>query len=121
MNVSRVLLVDDDDDIRETLAEALGDIGHVIQQARDGREALDVLRASETLPDLILLDLMMPIMDGVEFRREQQADIRLAGVPVVVLSADAAAGTRVAELGVRECLRKPVKLATLVATIERYA
>lgn len=120
MTVSRLLLVDDDDDIRETLAEALGDLGHAVQQAHDGREALAVLRASDPLPDLILLDLMMPTMDGVEFRREQQADATIANVPVVVLSADAAAGTRVAELGVRECLRKPVKLATLVATIERY-
>ena len=81
-----VLLVEDDPDDLEltllTLKEA--HITHLIAVARDGQEALDYLRKAP-VPDLIILDLWMPVMDGWEFRAEQIKDPRLKGVPVIVV------------------------------------
>ena len=82
----KILLVDDDDDIREALEELLSDAGHSIMTAGNGRQALDLL-ATEPLPALILLDVMMPVMDGYEFLHEQRKDARIAAIPVVVLTA----------------------------------
>src|SRR5687768_14141295 len=82
----KILLVDDDADIREALEELLVDAGHSIITAGNGRQALDVL-AREPLPALILLDMMMPVMDGYEFLLEQRKDERLASIPVAVLTA----------------------------------
>src|SRR5262245_13335746 len=83
-----VLIVDDDHDIREALSQVLGDEGWVVATAADGREALDYLDAHrDALPEVILLDLMMPVMSGGEFRAEQLKDPSLAPIPVVVISA----------------------------------
>lgn len=83
---SRVMLVDDDEDIRTVLAEALQDAGYEVRTVASGREALVELRSGYQ-PALILLDLMMPAMDGWQFREEQLRDSRLQGIPVVVISA----------------------------------
>ncbi|WP_242339575.1 MULTISPECIES: response regulator [unclassified Anaeromyxobacter] len=81
-----VLVVEDDPDIREALAEALGGEGYDVALAENGQDALDVLRDCPR-PDVILLDLLMPVMSGWQFRQEQLADPALAGIPVVVVSA----------------------------------
>ena len=83
-----VLLIDDDEGIREALADLLAYSGWTVVHAGDGREALDWLAANE-LPAVILLDLKMPRCDGYEFRALQVADPRLRAVPTVVFSADA--------------------------------
>jgi CheY-like chemotaxis protein len=83
-----ILIVEDDLDIREALAEALGFEGYEVFLAENGQEALDMLRAGP-LPDVILLDLLMPIMSGWQFRQVQLADPALAGIPVIVVSASA--------------------------------
>lgn len=83
-----ILIVEDDLDIREALAEALGFEGYDVFLAENGREALDVLREGP-LPHVILLDLLMPVMSGWQFRQEQLADPALAGIPVIVVSASA--------------------------------
>jgi CheY-like chemotaxis protein len=83
---STLLLVEDDDAIREALATLLGEEGFAVETAAHGRLALDYL-AVNPAPDLILLDLMMPVMDGWMFRQEQELDPRLTGIPVVVLTA----------------------------------
>jgi len=80
-----VLVVDDDADIRETLADVLEVAGFVVTLAANGREALERLRARPF--DLVVLDLMMPVMTGWEFREEQLRDPAIAGVPVIVVSA----------------------------------
>lgn len=108
-----VLIVDDDDDIRETVAEALRALDHDVLEARDGQEALAVLSTTPVLPGLIVLDLMMPVMDGIEFRQRQMADARIRDIPVLVLSADSQIATRVKGLDVGDFLRKPVRLAAL--------
>ena len=82
-----VLVVEDDLDIRQALMEILDEHGFAALGARDGAEALDLLSRATELPCLILLDLMMPVMDGASFREAQRKDPRLASIPVVVLSA----------------------------------
>jgi len=83
-----ILIVEDDLDIREALAEALGFEGYDVFLAENGQEALDVLREGP-LPHVILLDLLMPVMSGWQFRQEQLADPALADIPVIVVSASA--------------------------------
>ncbi len=85
-----VLIVEDDDDIRETLLRLLDDEGYRPSACSNGREAIDQLRDG-LHADVILLDLMMPVMDGWEFRLQQKADPRLAAIPVMALSADTSA------------------------------
>jgi CheY-like chemotaxis protein len=81
----RVLVVDDDPDILDALSEILEVEGYEVQRARNGREALQ--RLERGLPDLVLLDLMMPVMDGWELIKALSQDDRLATLPVVVISA----------------------------------
>lgn len=84
--MSRILLVEDDDDMRLDLAELLREEGHVVATAANGQEALDWLRDQAPSTDLILLDLMMPVMSGWEFRTRQLAEPRTARIPVVVMT-----------------------------------
>ena len=114
-----ILIVDDASDIRLILTVALTDAGYRVECVTNGQEALARLRTATERPGLILLDLMMPIMDGWEFLRRQQADPALAAIPVVVLSAvaEAAAG---AALGARRVLRKPIDFAALRAVVAQY-
>ena len=81
-----ILIVEDDEDLREMMAQLLALEGFKAETAANGREALAYLALGDR-PDVILLDLMMPVMDGWEFRRQQVTDPALAAVPVVVLSA----------------------------------
>ena len=83
--MKRILLVDDDTDLREALAELLIDEGFQVAQASNGLDALDAL--DEQAPDLIVLDYMMPVMSGPEFRAQQRARPAFAAIPVVLLSA----------------------------------
>jgi CheY-like chemotaxis protein len=115
-----LLIVDDDDDVRGTLAELLGDEGYPVLEARNGAEALARLRAPGPAPALILLDMMMPVMDGRTFRLAQLADPALAGIPVVILSADMAMHVKAADLLASAILRKPIGLAQLLAVAAQY-
>ena len=81
----KVLVVEDDHLIREAIAEALDQEGFVVVEAANGREALDKLHQGRT--SLVLLDLMMPVMDGWQFREAQLQDPEISDIPVVVLSA----------------------------------
>lgn len=112
-----ILLVDDDAGIREALSMVLADEGYRVLVAEDGADALRLLRASERLPAVILLDLMMPVMDGYQFRAAQLADATLAGIPVIVLTAGMMSGG-VAALGARSCLRKPLDLDRLLHELQ---
>ena len=116
-----ILVIDDDDDIRETVLECLVDSGHAAVGASGAMEALEMLGRGEQTPALILLDLMMPGMNGGEFRAEQLKDPALARIPVIVLSADANAEAKAAELGAAGCLKKPVRLHTLLEVVRRFA
>jgi CheY-like chemotaxis protein len=87
--------------------------------AANGQHALERLREA-LLPDLIFLDLMMPVMDGAAFRTEQQRDPRLSEIPVVVMSAAADAEQQARRMG-SDFVRKPVSLRVLVAAVGRHA
>src|SRR4051794_1739513 len=116
-NRPTVLVVEDDVDVREALVEALGDHGYVLQAAGNGREALELLRGGASRPCLILLDLMMPQMDGRQFRVAQLEDPELSTIPVIVLSAHANVADLTRQMGVRGYLKKPVELEALLSTI----
>jgi len=109
-----VLIVDDDDDGRELLAGAIRRAGYSAVTARDGREALDALHACR--PDLILLDVIMPIMDGASFRQQQRRNREWIRIPTIVMTG--AADEPMLDVVVEEALRKPIssrKLLELVA------
>src|SRR5262249_25964298 len=105
--VRRVLVVDDDPAAREALALALTREGWVVGAAAEGQEARDRL-GQGAAPALVLLDLVMPRMDGWEFLRQREKDPALKAIPVVVVSAASAQG-REAAVGVAAHLRKPVE------------
>ncbi len=116
----RVLVVDDDADIREAMIEVLQEHGHAATGAANGSEALIALRAASDQPCLILLDLMMPVMDGRQFREEQLRDPLLSPIPVIVISAFRDGAQTAAEMKVAAHVKKPVSLRDLVQLVERF-
>ena len=114
-----ILVVDDDPDIRDSLSDILTEEGYRVSGARNGREALDYLQ-NQTRPSLILLDMMMPEMDGWSFRLEQQKLPELASIPVVILSAHGNVRDAALALGAADYLRKPLSIDSLLEIAERY-
>jgi CheY-like chemotaxis protein len=112
-----VLIVEDDADLREMMAQLLTMEGFASATASNGREALDYLRHGAR-PDVILLDLMMPVMDGWEFLREQHRDHDLAGLPVIILSA--LDPHRAGDTGAAVYLKKPLDFDRLVNLVRQY-
>jgi CheY-like chemotaxis protein len=115
-----ILVVDDDADIRETIVEVLEENGHRTLSAANGNEALAALRNADEPPCLILLDLMMPIMDGRAFREAQQADPELSKIPVIVLSAFRDSAETAKQLDAAGFLPKPVSLDALISLIDSF-
>jgi CheY-like chemotaxis protein len=116
----RVLIVEDDELIRDSLLEALQDKGYEALGAADGREALDKLASLESPPCLIVLDLMMPIMDGREFRRLQLEDPALKQIPVVVISAFRDLEGIAKELQPVGLFKKPLKLRDFLQIVQEH-
>ena len=115
----RVLIVEDDADLRESLSLILEEEGFEVIRAENGRIALDYLKGNRA-PCVVLLDLMMPVMNGWEFRDAQLQDPELSGIPVVVLSADARTASKAQALGVEQYLRKPIQLDQLVGVVANF-
>jgi CheY-like chemotaxis protein len=113
-----ILVVEDDDDVREALATVLEAHGYRVIEAENGREALQQLR--DTGVCLILLDLFMPEMSGWAFREEQMKDSRIAAIPVVVISADLHAAKRAVAPGVVAVMTKPVEFDQLLQVIGQH-
>lgn len=120
MSPHRVLVVEDDLEIRESLMEILEDHGYEPVGAENGLEALDKLRAAGPQPCLIVLDLMLPKMDGRAFRQEQLRTPQFASIPVVVISAFRDVAQTAQELNAAEFLKKPFKPAELVHVAQKY-
>ncbi|WXB20232.1 response regulator [Pendulispora albinea] len=119
-----ILVVDDDADIRETLSMILEDEGYTVACASNGREALTYLRelcarGDNPPPNLILLDLMMPVMDGAEFCLHQRQDPRLAEIPVVIVTASGQAKEHASALHAKAFIYKPLALDTLLEKVEQ--
>lgn len=111
-----VLLVEDDQDLRDAIADTLENVGYRVKLASNGREALAALRGASARPCVILLDLMMPVMDGWQFREEQRKDPALSSIPVVVLSAHA----NLWNFDAAAHLKKPVDIHPLVDTVAQF-
>ena len=116
----RILLVDDDDALREALAEFLEERGYEVSCAGDGREALALL-AAPPAPNAILLDLAMPVMDGWAFRAAQRRDPRWASIPTIILSASLDDGRSLDLLAPALALQKPFDLRRLVDALARLS
>jgi CheY-like chemotaxis protein len=114
-----ILLVEDDPATREAVVELLQSEGYAVRSAANGRQALEVLARSEP-PRLILLDLMMPVMDGWQFLAElrRDEDSRARRTPVVLLSG---LGFIRGAAGVADFLRKPIDAAALLECVRRFA
>ena len=107
-----VLVVDDDHDLREAVVELLEQAGYDAVPVCDGREALDYLLEARKRPSVILLDLMMPVMDGLRFREEQLARAEIADIPIVVMTAHGRSPAPL--LRASGFLRKPFDRASLL-------
>lgn len=110
----RVLVVDDEREIRESLEEFLVDEGYSVSVAADGAEAMDRLR-SEAPPQIVILDLLMPVMSGIEVYEAMQSDARLATIPVIISTSDpsrAPSGNLI--------MKKPINLDRLQSVIRRF-
>jgi signal transduction histidine kinase len=110
----QILLVEDDASISEAVHEVLTNEGYVVTTAQNGRQALALL-SGDARPDLIVLDLRMPEMDGWEFRAAQKADPRIADIPVLALSADGSA--KAEAISAHAYLRKPVRTGVLISAV----
>lgn len=116
----RILVVEDDQEMSETLCEALTDHGYEPVPAANGKEALERLRGWSEPPSIILLDLAMPVFDGRAFRDAQLAEPAFRAIPVIVLTAQPDAAQVCAEMAVDAYLRKPVRLDPLLSLIRRH-
>ena len=115
---SQILLVEDDDDIRTDLAAMLEEYGYSVTAVRDGFEALRLLRGGGR-PRLILLDLMMPEMNGWQLRLELLKDRQLASIPVLVMSGAGSLPMEAASLGATGFVSKPFDLRRLLELVEQ--
>ena len=114
-----VLIVDDDMDIRDTIRMVLEHRGYRAVAAANGEEALRMLDASGPV-DLILLDMMMPVMDGWGFRNSQPQGPAFVTIPVVVLTGDGRASSKAAAIGAAGYLKKPLDLDDLLAVVASH-
>jgi len=114
--VKTVLVVEDTQDLRELFIDALAEAGYRAQGAENGREALDVLATMPEKPCVVLLDMMMPVMDGAEFLVAVHANPELAALPIVIVSA----ATTKLPAGVQRVMKKPVAMDALLETVSEF-
>jgi CheY-like chemotaxis protein len=114
-----VLVVDDDPYIRDVVAQLLEGEGYRIEEATNGAEALGVVNDADRRPNVILLDLMMPVMDGWEFARRLQEHVPPLNIPIVVLSAARLPSDRLTVLGAQAVLAKPFDVDELLEQVAR--
>ena len=112
-----ILVVEDNDDVRELVVEILTEKGYTVHEARNGQEALDVLDSLAAPPCLVLLDMMMPVMSGPEFLVAISKQYALAAIPVVVVTA--AANAHGAE-SARRIVKKPVNPSVVVQIVQEF-
>lgn len=117
---NQILLIDDEPDLRQCLAEFLQDEGFTVTQAENGKRALEILTAG-AMPQLILLDYMMPVMDGKTFCAEfQKVEKWLGKIPVVLLTAARVEQEIMSSMKVNEQLSKPLDIALFLDAVKKY-
>ncbi len=112
-----ILVVEDDDDIRNAIVDLLENEGYTTEAAINGKDALDKLRAIDHKPCLVLLDMMMPIMNGRDFLDEVMKDSRLAPIPVLIVSAVADKSNTEGSVGF---LKKPIDIDVVLKVVSQY-
>ncbi len=115
--MKQILVIEDDRDIQANLKELLEDEGYAVTCMFNGHEAVEYLKRRGRQPDLILLDLMMPICDGYAFREFQTRDPLLAAIPVRLMTAAAGVDLPRLLLGPGEVIRKPIDVDTLLGVL----
>ncbi len=114
-----IMIMDDDIDIRYTIADILEDEGYSVTTASDGQEGLDALTTQAICPGLIILDHMMPNISGSEFLKIRSESDKLSNIPVAYFSADTDIVKKSKEAGI-EALRKPVDFNELLTLVKKY-
>jgi DNA-binding response OmpR family regulator len=115
-----ILIVDDDDDMRNLLTHLLKREGYEVLNAIHGEQAMSLLAKAPKLPSLILLDLRMPVMDGWKFRTVQRADKRYQDIPVVVVTSVQTAEKDMASIQASAFLKKPIETRLLLNTVRTH-
>jgi CheY-like chemotaxis protein len=121
MDKKTIMVVDDDAEVREAVSELLENHGYAVIPASNGREALDELKVNNIRPSMILLDVMMPVMDGQTFCAEQQSDPELKDIPVVVFTAFGNALEKMKDVDAMPRLDKPVRAEQLLDSVELWS
>jgi two-component system cell cycle response regulator DivK len=116
----RILVVEDQDDNMQILSDLLDSVGYEIIEARDGAEGVKVAKAER--PDLILMDIQLPVLDGYEATRQIKADPELRTTPIIVVTSYALSGdeTKAREAGCDDYVPKPYSPRQLLAKIMKY-
>ncbi len=123
MKRKSILVIEDEADIRSSLEEALELESYPVLTASNGRTALDMLdqyQKKDELPGLILLDISMPEMSGLEFREKQMANPEFAKIPVVLMSAATDTQKSAEFMGLSGYLKKPMEIEELYSIVSRY-
>lgn len=118
--MSQILVIEDDLDIRESIRDVLELESYTVTASKNGQDALDYLNSGAPKPKIILLDIMMPIMDGYEFRKRQLMDDSFANIPTIILSADRNFHIHVSSMKIKDFLKKPIDLDRLLTIIRRH-
>jgi CheY-like chemotaxis protein len=115
----RLLVVEDDRDLRRNMQSLFESEGYLVDVAENGQVALDFLIQATELPEVILLDLMMPVMDGFQFRDAQVQIPKFASIPVIVLTADGHIEEKKVRSRATAALRKPADVELILSTVEK--
>lgn len=113
----KIFVVEDDEAIRDAIVELLESEDYAVEHAANGRVALNQILATAALPDLILLDLMMPVMDGFAFCEAKRKRPNLAAIPTIVMSADGNVKRKQTQTGATAYMKKPIDIDALIAQI----
>lgn len=117
----RILIVEDAEDIQFLLTQLLEAEGYQVDYVANGQEAIEFLTSSEHLPGLILLDLMMPVMNGYQFREAQEKEAKFASIPVLMMTAAGDIQSKSMKAGAKGFLKKPfVDISTILETVGRF-
>ena len=120
-NTKHILIVEDSVDLQALLGRLLTKQGYRVSKAMNGQEGLDLLHSMDKLPSLILLDIMMPVMDGFVFRQELEKEPRLSSIPIVVMTADSQPEAKALTLHADALLKKPLDMNRLLEVAARLS
>jgi len=112
-----VLVVEDDFFIRTSIVQILSEEGYEVAEAANGKDALEYLSLTNRRPSVIILDLMMPVMDGWQFRSAQMNDPALNKIPVVVVTADGNARVKAKQMNAEGWVKKPIEIDSLLKAV----